>query len=60
MMLKKHNKTFYNTLAASVILVLFNASPLDISWAKANPRVKSVIEAFYPAQVSRQCCHRLA
>jgi len=37
---------------APVILVLFNAGPLDVNWAQDNPRVVAIIEAFFPAQAS--------
>ena len=36
---------------APMVLVLFNAGPLDISWAKNSNQVISIIEMFYPAQV---------
>lgn len=39
---------------APVVLVLFNAGPLDISWAKENPQITAIIEAFYPAQSTGQ------
>ncbi|XP_034975135.1 uncharacterized protein LOC118087022 [Zootoca vivipara] len=35
-----------------VILLLFNAGPLDVSWAKAQDRVGAILACFYPAQVT--------
>ncbi|XP_029426858.1 probable beta-D-xylosidase 5 [Rhinatrema bivittatum] len=35
-----------------VILLLFNAGPLDISWAKANESVSAILECFFPAQAT--------
>ena len=35
---------------APVILLLFNAGPLDITWAKLNPGVTAIMECFFPAQ----------
>ena len=33
-----------------VILLLFNAGPLDITWAKFNPAVNAILECFFPGQ----------
>nr|XP_033812480.1 probable beta-D-xylosidase 5 isoform X2 [Geotrypetes seraphini]XP_033812481.1 probable beta-D-xylosidase 5 isoform X2 [Geotrypetes seraphini]XP_033812482.1 probable beta-D-xylosidase 5 isoform X2 [Geotrypetes seraphini]XP_033812483.1 probable beta-D-xylosidase 5 isoform X2 [Geotrypetes seraphini] len=35
-----------------VVLLLFNAGPLDISWAKANESVNAILECFFPAQAT--------
>ncbi|XP_066494787.1 uncharacterized protein [Tiliqua scincoides] len=35
-----------------VILLLFNAGPLDVSWAKANDSVGAILACFYPAQAT--------
>ena len=35
-----------------VILVLYNAGPLDISWAKYSDRVTAILEQFFPAQTA--------
>jgi beta-glucosidase len=42
------------SLSAStpVVLILFNAGPLDVSWAQNNPRVAAILEAFFPAQAT--------
>ena len=32
------------------MLVLYNAGPLDISWAKENAGVTAILESFFPAQ----------
>ena len=38
------------------ILVLYNAGPLDISWAVGSDKVVSIVESFFPAQVyAKQC-----
>ena len=44
---------------APMVLVLFNAGPLDISWAKNSEQVISIIEMFYPAQVRAGIGHLL-
>ncbi|XP_062996259.1 uncharacterized protein LOC134408101 [Elgaria multicarinata webbii] len=35
-----------------VILLLFNAGPLDVGWAKAHDGVGAIIACFYPAQAT--------
>ncbi|XP_075764705.1 uncharacterized protein LOC102460632 isoform X2 [Pelodiscus sinensis] len=35
-----------------VILLLFNAGPLDVSWAQAHPGVGAILECFFPAQAT--------
>ncbi|XP_071794783.1 uncharacterized protein [Asterias amurensis] len=35
-----------------VVLLLFNAGPLDIRWADANPGVPVIIECFFPGQAT--------
>lgn len=35
---------------APVLLLLFNAGPLDISWAVHDKRVQVILECFFPAQ----------
>nr|XP_060641711.1 uncharacterized protein LOC132781454 [Anolis sagrei ordinatus] len=35
-----------------VILLLFNAGPLDVSWAKANDGVGAILACFFPAQAT--------
>ena len=34
------------------ILVLYNAGPLDVSWAVNSNKVVAIIESFFPAQVT--------
>ena len=34
------------------MLVLYNAGPLDISWAKSSERVMAIVEHFFPAQTA--------
>ena len=36
---------------APVALVLYNAGPLNISWAKSNPNVQAILLSYFPAQV---------
>ena len=33
-----------------VVLVLYNAGPLDVSWAKNSDQVTAIVESFFPAQ----------
>lgn len=35
---------------APVLLLLFNAGPLDVTWAKLNPTVGAILECYFPAQ----------
>ena len=35
-----------------IILLLFNAGPLDITWAKMNSGVHVIMECFFPAQAT--------
>ncbi|OCT92076.1 probable beta-D-xylosidase 5 [Xenopus laevis] len=35
-----------------VILLLFNAGPLDVSWAKSSDGVHAILECFFPAQAA--------
>ncbi|ESO92632.1 hypothetical protein LOTGIDRAFT_162552 [Lottia gigantea] len=35
-----------------VMLILFNAGPVDISWAENSDRVVAILAAFYPAQAT--------
>ena len=36
---------------SGTILVLYNAGPLDVSWAVGSDKVVSIVEGFFPAQV---------
>ncbi|XP_053124859.1 uncharacterized protein LOC128333399 [Hemicordylus capensis] len=36
----------------TVILLLFNAGPLDVSWAKAHDSVGAILACFFPAQTT--------
>ena len=44
--------TVFPRTDAPVILVLYNAGPLDISWAITSTNVKSIIGSYFPGQVS--------
>lgn len=35
-----------------MILLLFNAGPLDVSWAKGNDSVGAILACFFPAQAA--------
>ena len=37
---------------APVVLLLFNAGPLNISWAKSSAAVNVIMECFFPAQAT--------
>ena len=41
-----------------MILLLFNAGPLDITWAKLSPGVTAIMECFFPAQSTGEALHR--
>ena len=43
-------------MSIATILVLYNAGPLDVSWAVNSAKVAAIIESFFPAQVNTQCC----
>ncbi|XP_077989175.1 uncharacterized protein LOC144443528 [Glandiceps talaboti] len=42
-----------------VILLLFNAGPLDVSWAVNNDAVSAIVECFFPAQATGTALYRL-
>ncbi|XP_071942033.1 uncharacterized protein [Antedon mediterranea] len=42
-----------------VILLLFNAGPLDVSWAVSSPSVRVIVECFFPAQATGEALRRL-
>ena len=35
-----------------MIVLLFNAGPLDVTWAKLSPHVHAMLECFFPAQAT--------
>ncbi|ESO99214.1 hypothetical protein LOTGIDRAFT_239741 [Lottia gigantea] len=41
-----------NSGSAKVVLISFNAGPVNITWADVNPRVSAIIAAFYPGQAT--------
>ena len=41
-----------NILLTESIVVLYNAGPLDVSWAINSNKVVAILESFFPAQVS--------
>jgi beta-glucosidase len=44
---------------APVILVLFNAGPLDVTWAQNNDHVVAILEMFFPAQATGEALRRI-
>ncbi|KAJ8029229.1 putative beta-D-xylosidase 6 [Holothuria leucospilota] len=42
-----------------VIVLLFNAGPLDISWALTSPNVGAIVECFYPSQATGEAVRRM-
>ena len=42
--------TFSAQSVKTVILLLFNAGPLDVTWAQASPDVQVIIECFISGQ----------
>ena len=46
------------TLAiAETILILYNAGPLDVSWAVSSDKVVAILESFFPGQVANTNHH---
>ena len=35
----------------ATIVVLYNAGPLDVSWAVSSNKVMAILESYFPAQV---------
>ncbi|XP_060068506.1 uncharacterized protein LOC132548648 [Ylistrum balloti] len=44
---------------APVILLLFNAGPLNITWAEQSGRVDAILECFFPAQTAGEAIFRV-
>ncbi|XP_048240193.1 probable beta-D-xylosidase 2 isoform X3 [Haliotis rufescens] len=44
---------------AKVILLLFNAGPLNITWAVESPKVHAIMELFLPAQATGEALRRV-
>ncbi|XP_046354043.2 probable beta-D-xylosidase 2 [Haliotis rufescens] len=44
---------------AKVILLLFNAGPLNITWAVDSPKVQAIMELFFPAQATGEALRRV-
>ncbi|XP_069126379.1 uncharacterized protein [Argopecten irradians] len=44
---------------APVILLLFNAGPLNITWAEQSERVAAILECFFPAQATGEAIFRV-
>ena len=43
---------------SKVILLLFNAGPLDVTWAKLSPDVDVIMACFFPAQSTGEALYR--
>jgi beta-glucosidase len=41
-----------------VVLLLFTAGPLDITWAKLSPQVTAILQCFYPGQAAGEALYR--
>lgn len=50
---------FLTASGAPVIVLLFNAGPLDVTWAKLNPAVDVIMACFYPAQSTGEALYRV-
>ncbi|XP_048240339.1 probable beta-D-xylosidase 2 isoform X2 [Haliotis rufescens] len=44
---------------AKVILLLFNAGPLNITWAVESPNVQVIMELFFPSQATGEALRRV-
>ena len=44
---------------APVLLLLFNAGPLDVSWAVQDKRVQVILECFFPAQATGEALRHM-
>ncbi len=42
-----------------IVLLLFNAGPLDITWAKYSSRVLAIVECFFPAQATGTAVYQM-
>ncbi|XP_050419496.1 uncharacterized protein LOC126832672 isoform X1 [Patella vulgata] len=42
----------YSPKDAKIILIIFNAGAVDLSWAEHSERISAIIAAFYPAQAT--------
>ena len=42
-----------------MVALLFNAGPVDVSWAQEEPGVSAILECFYPGQVAGEAVYRV-
>ncbi|XP_067674661.1 uncharacterized protein [Haliotis asinina] len=49
----------YKSGAAPVVVLLFNAGPLNMTWAMDQTRIKAILEVFYPAQATGEALRRV-
>ena len=48
----QYNMSVVYFASLATIVVLYNAGPLDVSWAVDSNKVVAILESFFPAQVS--------
>ena len=46
---------FWSCFVAKVVVVLYNAGPLNVTMLKSSPQVVAILESFFPAQVYKFC-----
>ncbi|XP_067675028.1 uncharacterized protein [Haliotis asinina] len=51
--------TFGQEFGAKVILLLFNAGPLNVTWAVESPKVNAIMELFLSAQATGEALRRV-
>ncbi|XP_029658372.1 probable beta-D-xylosidase 6 [Octopus sinensis] len=44
---------------SQIVVLLFSAGPLDVSWADKSPFVSAMIQCFFPAQTSGQAIYNI-
>ncbi|XP_071113061.1 uncharacterized protein [Haliotis cracherodii] len=49
----------YKSGSAPVVVLLFNAGPLNMTWAMDQSRIKAILEVFYPAQATGEALRRV-
>ncbi|XP_064618411.1 uncharacterized protein LOC135482386 [Liolophura sinensis] len=49
----------HSSNGAPVILLLFSAGPIDVSWAESNPNVKAILQCSFPAQAAGEAIRKV-
>ena len=44
---------------APVVLLLFTAGPLDVTFAQGSPSVQAILQCFYPAEATGEALRRV-